>query len=218
MDELTREVARRIDAADPTLRRIGTHAEARAFIEGLADRTWHSLWTAQRVMTFSVGMAGAPLDELSRARGVVIRPVYPLGQVLAHPLATTIDPNLRVAPTSVSLMVADAREVLVTDPRIVEDPPASYTSTDPALADLAVRAMAELWHRATPWEETDALPPLSPRRYAVAVNLARGRTDREIATELGVGERTVWADVRAIVRWCHARNRAHAVAKIVGAG
>ncbi|WP_169742089.1 LuxR C-terminal-related transcriptional regulator [Phycicoccus jejuensis] len=52
----------------------------------------------------------------------------------------------------------------------------------------------------------------------MALFLLDGHSDREIATALGVGARTVSHEVREVVAWLGARNRSHAVAMLVAAG
>ena len=59
-------------------------------------------------------------------------------------------------------------------------------------------------------------PPYTRRMVAIAGLLVDGATDREIARELGVCERTVSADVRAMSQRLGARSRAHAIALISG--
>ena len=51
---------------------------------------------------------------------------------------------------------------------------------------------------------------------AVGLRLAEGATDRQIARELGVSERTVSADLHEISRRLGARSRTHAIALISG--
>ena len=59
-------------------------------------------------------------------------------------------------------------------------------------------------------------PPFTPRMVAIGIRLVEGATDREIARDLGVSERTVSSDVREMSRRLGARSRAHAIALISG--
>ncbi|WP_084696883.1 helix-turn-helix transcriptional regulator [Phycicoccus jejuensis] len=69
-----------------------------------------------------------------------------------------------------------------------------------------------------PWQELGLRTPLPERPFRVALFLLDGHSDREIATALGVGARTVSHEVREVVAWLGARNRSHAVAMLVAAG
>lgn len=78
----------------------------------------------------------------------------------------------------------------------------SYVS--PAVAGHILRAM----HRG-PSERTD-LESLTEREHEVLQLLARGQTNREIATALVISEKTVKRHVTAILAKLHARNRTEA--------
>jgi DNA-binding NarL/FixJ family response regulator len=73
-----------------------------------------------------------------------------------------------------------------------------------------------VWSTAEPALAQGVQPPFTPRMVAVAVRLAEGAADREIARALGVSERTVSADVRTMSSRLGARSRAHAIALISG--
>jgi DNA-binding NarL/FixJ family response regulator len=75
-----------------------------------------------------------------------------------------------------------------------------------------------VWDAAVPLEESGAPQPLPPRTLQVALRLVDGFTDKAIAAELGVSERTVSGEVKRVVEWAGARSRGHAVALLVGAG
>lgn len=53
--------------------------------------------------------------------------------------------------------------------------------------------------------------PLTPRQYAVLEALARGRSNRQIAEDLGIEEITVKVHISAILRKLHVKNRLQAV-------
>ncbi len=61
-------------------------------------------------------------------------------------------------------------------------------------------------------------PALPERTLEVALLLADGASDAEIAEALGISRRTVSAEVRAVIDWAGARSRGHAIALLVGAG
>jgi DNA-binding NarL/FixJ family response regulator len=52
---------------------------------------------------------------------------------------------------------------------------------------------------------------LSERQKAVIIELARGRSNKEIALSLGIGAETVKTHVSEIIRRLHVRNRAEAI-------
>ena len=53
--------------------------------------------------------------------------------------------------------------------------------------------------------------PLTPRQYDVLEALARGRSNRQIAEDLGIEEITVKVHISAILRKLHVKNRLQAV-------
>ncbi|WP_430209192.1 helix-turn-helix transcriptional regulator [Phycicoccus avicenniae] len=182
------------------------------------ERTRVSVWNMQRLSQVSLTRIAWALDRRSRGRGVEERTIYPRPAAVLHPLLTTVEPSLRVAPVATSVLVSDGTFAMVlgTDPHTGQT--ATYGSDDPDVVALACAAFQEAWDRSSSWEEAGLRPPLQERRFRIAVLLIDGHSDREIADELGIGLRTVSAEVRAIVDWLGARNRGHAVAMLVGAG
>ncbi|MBM6398896.1 helix-turn-helix transcriptional regulator [Phycicoccus sonneratiae] len=188
----------------------------RVFAE-LEAGTRHSLWNMQVQLAPSFSRQTRGLDHTTRARGVDERMVHERRGAANNPLLTSFDPDVRLAPVATQLMVLDDRRVLV--PGLPGSPTtwSAYLSDDPEVVALARAAFLETWESAVPWQEVGLRPPLPPRRFEVALDLLAGWSDRAIAERLGIGERTVSGEVRAIVDWLGARNRTHAVAMLVGA-
>ena len=62
------------------------------------------------------------------------------------------------------------------------------------------------------FDEASGVPePLTPRQYSVLEALARGRSNRQIAGDLGIEEITVKVHISAILRKLHVKNRLAAV-------
>ncbi|MBM6398897.1 helix-turn-helix transcriptional regulator [Phycicoccus sonneratiae] len=202
---------------DPALTSLGDPRHLGEILEWLEARTTTSVWNMQRSTQLSLTRSVWEIDRRTRARGIEERSVVPRRAALASPLWTTVEPSLRVAPVVVPVIVSDRSYAMVQGPIGVHQMPTPYGTEDPDVVALACAAFLEVWDAALPWPEAGLLPPLPDRRFRVAALLMDGNTDREIAAELGVGERTVSAEVRAIIDWLGARNRTHAVAMLVGA-
>ncbi|QIM21169.1 helix-turn-helix transcriptional regulator [Phycicoccus sp. HDW14] len=203
--------------ADPALSRLGERHELVAVFGDLEARTRRSLWNMQ----VSVGAAFAhrtrPLNASSRARGIEERMIHDRTQAARLPLVTTYDPHLRVGSVSTQLMVLDERYAVLPGAPGTDDTWSAFGTADPDLVALARAAFLETWEAAVPWSEAGLRPPLPQRRFDVAMLLVDGRSDREIAGELGISARTVSLEVRAVIDWLGARSRSHAVAMLVGA-
>jgi DNA-binding CsgD family transcriptional regulator len=59
---------------------------------------------------------------------------------------------------------------------------------------------------------------LTDRELDILIEVARGRTDQEIAAQFVVTEGTVKTHIRHILRKLNVRNRAHAVAHVLRKG
>ncbi|QIM21170.1 helix-turn-helix transcriptional regulator [Phycicoccus sp. HDW14] len=171
----------------------------------------------QRQLTMSASRAALALDDRSRQRGVREEVVIDRRAVLSSPLATTVDPGLRVGSVPTPVMLSDERLALLAVPPGRAPEGGCCWTVDPQLVRLALAAFLETWDAALPWQEAGLRPPLPERRFRVAVLLMDGHTDREIADELGISTRTVSDEVRAVVDSLGARSRSHAVAMLVGA-
>jgi len=75
---------------------------------------------------------------------------------------------------------------------------------DPAISSAV---LAEL----NPLPSEEDVPLLSQREYTILKILAQGKSNKEIAKELFISERTVKFHVSAVMRLLGARNRTHAV-------
>lgn len=60
--------------------------------------------------------------------------------------------------------------------------------------------------------------PLKPRELQVLSGMARGRTYRQIGSEIGISEHTVKDHAQRVLRKLHAVDAAHAVANAFHAG
>jgi DNA-binding NarL/FixJ family response regulator len=60
-------------------------------------------------------------------------------------------------------------------------------------------------------ERAGDVEPLTPRQYAVLERLQQGRSNRQIAEDLGIEEITVKVHISAILRKLHVKNRLEAV-------
>jgi DNA-binding NarL/FixJ family response regulator len=61
-------------------------------------------------------------------------------------------------------------------------------------------------------EELSLRPKLTPRESEILTWLAHGKTDREVASMVGLSEKTIHHHVERILNKLQARNRTHAVA------
>lgn len=198
---------------------VGDEAAARRHVHGMADRTWVIVRNLNREWTLRTREAAEAPNTRTASRRVEERSILPAQTVRHHPLAPSLEEGLRVGPVPLPLLIGDDREVLFCGyGRAATHELLSWASSDPEVVAMAVTAFDELWETSAPPEALGLPGPLTDRLLGVALGLADGLTDREIAQTLGVSDRTVSSDVRALVDWVGARNRAHAVAKIVGAG
>ncbi len=60
--------------------------------------------------------------------------------------------------------------------------------------------------------------PITDRQLQILVNVARGRTNRQIGESLGISERTVRNHMRAILKRLSSADRTHAVVTAIGHG
>ena len=60
--------------------------------------------------------------------------------------------------------------------------------------------------------------PVTDRQLEILVNVARGKTNREIGEELGISERTVRNHMRSILQRLSSSDRTHAVVLAIGNG
>ncbi|QKE85192.1 helix-turn-helix transcriptional regulator [Arthrobacter sp. NEB 688] len=205
-------------ADDPAVRVLPDLPAVMAEMERIETRTRHSVWSMQRDLPLSAIRLARDLDERSGAKGLAERTIVSSARARSQPLLTTVAPDLRVGPVARPVLVADGRDVVLGSERAGDaGAPWAWSSADPGVAALAVAAFTEAWDTARRWEDAGLRPPLTRRRYEIALGMADGLTDREIADAVAVSPRTVAAEVREVVRWLGARNRSHAIAVLVGA-
>jgi DNA-binding CsgD family transcriptional regulator len=155
------------------------------------------------LVTSTTRPATRPLD-----RRVVVHPES-LSQNL---LASSLVPGLRVGQARQPLVLVDGHRAVVRDP-VGDD---WWVTADHDLFTLAQRTFDAVWEASSPALDPGRPPPFTPRMLHLADLLLRGATDRAIARELRVSERTVSAEVRELTRRLGATTRAHAVARISG--
>ncbi|MCB0186176.1 MAG: response regulator transcription factor, partial [Caldilineaceae bacterium] len=92
----------------------------------------------------------------------------------------------------------------------------------PMPRDLATKILHEFAHRArTPAHaatDEPALDELTQRQLEVLRLIAQGQTNKEVADQLFITERTVKYHLQEILQKLHLRNRTQAVAYAVSAG
>ncbi|WP_404347473.1 helix-turn-helix transcriptional regulator [Phycicoccus jejuensis] len=217
----TRRLATQVEtllrANDPVLRPLGEGwALVRAF-EELEARTRRSVWLAAQRHIRMTARGMHELDDRSRARGIEERSIYSTPHARSSPLLTSFEPQARIGPVTLKVLVVDEDYLVVPGPDGVGVSATACGTDDPDLVRLGIGAFEQMWSRSAPWQEVGLRPPLPQRRFQVALLLLEGYSDREVADELRVGARTVPQEVREVVAWLGARNRAHAIAMLAGA-
>jgi DNA-binding CsgD family transcriptional regulator len=211
------DVAALMLAADPRLELLGSHTDATTHFREAAATPHRRVWNMQNRVSQRANREGLPLNDRSRAQGAELRLVVPADQLAQFPLLTTIQPSLRVGAVPKPLLLLDTLAFFA-GPLGTPLAHTLWRTVDPGLVARAEAAYLAVWEAAVPAEDVGGLPPLPERTRHVAFLLVEGATDKEIAAELGVSERTVSGEVRAVVRWVGARSRGHAIALLVGAG
>ena len=202
-----------IDTGDRRFTMLSTVLEVQEPLARLEKGIEVSMWNVQRHNTVGAIRDSAAMDARLRLREVDMRFILPRRVAERRcPLASSYEPDLRLAPVAHPLMVGDGRWVLVGD----STGEVVWISRDVEVVADAMRFYDDLWQAASPAVPPGESPPFTPRMVQVGVRLAEGASDREIARSLGVSERTVSADVREMSRRLGARSRAHAIALISG--
>ncbi|HMM96912.1 LuxR C-terminal-related transcriptional regulator [Phycicoccus sp.] len=206
-------------AGDPRLSSLGGLASA--FESGIADLSRsirRSVWHMTFRPTWSEVRMARPLAEVAHRRGLDARYVTDrLASARLPMLSSHHHPYFRHHPVHAPMLVVDNRTVFVGAPTGHELAGEVWTSTSPQVVDGAVRVFDAVW-RAAEDPHPDEDPPFTRRMVDVAFLLTDGASDREIAKDLGVSERTVSAEVAEVIRRLGARNRSHAIALIGDAG
>ncbi|MBR7744117.1 helix-turn-helix transcriptional regulator [Phycicoccus sp. BSK3Z-2] len=207
-------VAELVLGGDPRVRLVGDHAEAHLRIRERAASVRSSVWNM---------LAGGSTRGLREARRTEqlhpvpdSRDVFSRAALPRMPLASSLYPHGRVGPVGMPLLLTDADHVFLPGP---PGSPHHWTVWESSDADLVRRAehvFLRTWEVSRPVAEVDRRAPLVGRTLEVALLLADGPSDQEISADLGVGVRTVSAEVGTVVRWLDARSRTHAVALLAG--
>ena len=183
--------------------------DALAVIAPLAATLRTSVWNMQRHSSVDSLRDDGGHSARAGQRGVEFRYVLPRRVAeQRNPLASSHFAYLRLAPVAHPLMVGDRSWVVVGD----ATGDAIWTSRDPGVVARAVDLFERVWAAAEPAVPLGEEPPFTRRMVAIGIRLADGATDRQIARELGVSDRTVSADVREMSVRLGARSRAHAIA------
>ena len=198
-----------IHARDRRLSRLAPGPEGPARLLAEADT---SVWAMVHTVTLPELRELARVRPRPPARGAELRVVlHPVG-LARCPMASSVLPALRRGPAAQPLAVVDGRLVVLRDP--VGD--AWWVTSDPELVARGAQTLETVWSAADPVLAPGEPPPFTERMVRVALLLLRGATDRQVARELRVSERTVSAEVRELTRRLGATSRAHAIARISG--
>jgi DNA-binding CsgD family transcriptional regulator len=204
-------------AGDPRVRLLGSREQAHAAIDGFSASPQRRAWNMQWTLRIRGIVEHPQTNAASLTHGTDLRLVAPLRAFLRRPLNVHIQSPVRVGAVPYPLLVVD-EVAFLSGPLGTAFADTVWAVEDPDLVGRAALAHLAVWEAAVPLEESDVPRPLPPRTLEVALCLVDGLTDREIATQLGVSERTVSAEVNRVVEWAGARSRGHAVALLVGAG
>ncbi len=129
--------------------------------------------------------------------------------------------QLRALIPATPILVVSSRDDSETVERVLALGVAAFiakSATKPEM-ERAIRSVLAGDVYASKWAARGALPPpngepaepLSPRQTAVLELLARGHSNRQIASDLNVEEFTVKAHISAILRKLHVKSRLEAV-------
>lgn len=128
--------------------------------------------------------------------------------------------RLRALIPATPILVVSSRDDSATVERVLALGVAAFiakSATKPEM-ERAIRSVlagdvyaSESASRALPQLSGEQVEPLSPRQTAVLELLARGHSNRQIASDLNVEEFTVKAHISAILRKLHVKSRLEAV-------
>ncbi len=204
-------------ADDPRVRLIGHRTDAASHLEQHAEAPQRRGWNMQWTLSATAVVDNSRANALAAAHGTDLRLVAPPQAFARAPLNVQVRTPVRVGPVPFPLLVADEVAFLA-GPYGTRLSDTFWAAVDPVLVEKAASAFLAVWESAVPLADADVLEPLPPRTFEVALRLVDGWSDKQIADELGVSQRTVSAEVQRVVQWVGARSRGHAVALLVGAG
>lgn len=206
-----------IRAGDPRLSLLGPSNETDRLFEPFAREATRSVWNQQFTMFLSATRVSRHLDEVTTRPGLDRRLILPERAIDDMPLISSRYPELRLGSVVAPAIIVDRRLLFVGGPPEPGLESTVWLTEDPLLVRLACEEYEASWAASRSPEEAGYPPPLPRRTFEVAMLLADGATDREIALELGVSPRTASAEVQGVVTALGARSRTHAVARLVGA-
>ncbi|PKW28192.1 regulatory LuxR family protein [Phycicoccus duodecadis] len=201
-------------AGDDRFRLLGSSVDANELILRRASQVTTRVWSLHTETTLNglrSGREAARLHPVPEHRHVF----SPRAERLC-PLLASLVPGARVGPAPGPMVITDDQHAFLTGPPGSWLAPTLWETTDPTLVACAREVFLLSWHAARPVTDVTTRPLLTARLLDVALALADGSSDREIAEELGIGARTTSAEVRRIIQWCGARSRGHAIAVLVG--
>ncbi|MBM6403588.1 helix-turn-helix transcriptional regulator [Phycicoccus sp. CSK15P-2] len=207
-----------VHAGDPRLTSLGAAGGAiRAGVDDLARSVRRSLWHMTALPSWGEVGAARPLAEVADSPRVEYRYVTTPRATGRLPMLTSHHRGVRLAPVVAPLLIVDASLVFVGVPRGNPLTGGVWSSTIPHVVAAAVRCFEHVWQGSEPAVPPGEDPPFTRRMVDIAFLLTDGASDRQIARQLHVSERTVSADVSEVIRRLGARNRSHAIA-LIGSG
>ena len=212
------EVAALMLSEDPRVTLIGAPPSARAHIRRRATATRDSVWNMQYRASLADQREGRKVGREAACATVEYRLILSPQAADSTPLIPTLVPYLRVGRVPGPMLLTDRSHVFLGGPAGTHLAGATFASEDPDIVSAATQTYLTCWEAARPWQEVLDRPTLPERTLEVALLLADGASDAEIAEALGISRRTVSAEVRAVIDWAGARSRGHAIALLVGAG
>ncbi|MBM6403590.1 helix-turn-helix transcriptional regulator [Phycicoccus sp. CSK15P-2] len=211
-------VAQLMLANDPRVTLLGPLADAsRHLTRGLGGARVHT-WNMQVSVNIPALREGLRREQaLTHLGSLDMCEITTRTTLRINPLYASAEPKSRVADVAAPLLIVDQSQAFLAGPDGTRHEATIWETTDPGLVARACETFLATWVNSRPIIEIVDRPLLESRRLQVALHLAEGGTDREIATALGTSQRTVSTEIRHIIDWLGARNRAHAVAMLVGA-
>ncbi len=212
------EVAALMLSDDPRLTFLGPLSSAPAHIRGRAATTRSTVWNMQYRASLADQREARRVGRDTACSGLEHRLILSRQAVDAIPLMPSLAPYLRVGPVPGPMLLTDRSHVFLAGPAGTHLAATIFASEDPDIVGRATQAYLTCWEAARPWQDVLDRPELPERTLEVALLLADGASDAEIAESLGVSRRTVSAEVRAVIDWAGARSRGHVIALLVGVG
>ncbi|WP_225985837.1 helix-turn-helix transcriptional regulator, partial [Janibacter melonis] len=135
-----------------------------------------------------------------------------------HPLLSSIEPDARVGPAVLKLLIIDRGTVVVEGPGTASGDSTAWVITDRSLLAEAAALWPVLWKASRPLLAPGQKPPLGQRQLEVARLMCLGHTDASIARAMNLSARSVARDIARIMTLTSSRSRPEAVLAILGRG